>query len=69
MLVAWREVRRWLCATKVNYNCAADRMLEGDFCATKANYDCVADGMLEGGFVSLRQIVFVPRMVCKILVL
>jgi hypothetical protein len=44
-----RNVRRW-------------------FCATKANYDCAADGMLEGGFVSPRQIVFVPRMVCKIMV-
>jgi hypothetical protein len=39
------------------------------FCATKTNYDCAADGMLKGGFVSPRQIVFVPRMVCKIIVL
>jgi hypothetical protein len=45
-----RNVRRWLCATK-------------------ANYDCAGDGMLEGGFVSPRQIMFVPWMVCKILVM
>jgi hypothetical protein len=38
-------------------------------CATKANYDCAADGMLEGGFGLQRQIMFVPRMVCKIMVL
>jgi hypothetical protein len=45
-----RNVRRW-------------------FCTTKANYDCATDGMLEGGFVLPRQIMFVPRMVCKIMVL
>jgi hypothetical protein len=45
-----RNVRRWLWATK-------------------ANYDCTTDETLEGGFVLLRQIMFVPRMACKIMVL
>jgi hypothetical protein len=45
-----RNVRRWLCATK-------------------ANYDCTTFETLEGGFVLLRQIMFVPRMVCKIMIL
>jgi hypothetical protein len=62
-------VRRWFCATKTNYDCAADGMLEGGFCATKANYDCTTDGTLEDGFVLSRQVMFVPRMVCKIMVL
>jgi tmRNA-binding protein len=38
-------------------------------CATKAIYDCAMDGMLEGRFVIPRQIMFVSRMVCKIMVL
>ena len=38
-------------------------------CATKANYNCTTDGMLEGGFVPPRQIMVVPWIVCKIMVL
>ena len=38
-------------------------------CATKANNDRTTDKRLEGGFVSPRQIMFVPWMVCKIMVL
>jgi hypothetical protein len=45
-----RNVRRWLCATKENYDCTTDRTLEG-------------------GFVSPRQIMYVPQIVCKIMVL
>jgi hypothetical protein len=45
-----RNVRRWLWATK-------------------ANYDCTTEGMLKSGFGLPRQIMFVPRMVCKIMVL
>jgi hypothetical protein len=44
-----RNVRRWLWATKANYDCTTDEMLEG--------------------LVSPRQIKFVPRMLCKIIVL
>jgi hypothetical protein len=45
-----RNVRRWLCASK-------------------ANYDCTTDETLEGDFVLPRQIMFVPRMVFKIMVM
>ena len=37
--------------------------------ATKANYDCTVDRMLEGGFILPMQIMFVPHMICKIMVL
>jgi hypothetical protein len=38
-------------------------------CATKANYNFAVDGMFIGCFVSPREIMFVPQMVCKIMVL
>ena len=37
-------------------------------CATKENYNCTTDKILKSGFVLPMQIMFVPRMVCKIMV-
>jgi hypothetical protein len=37
--------------------------------ATKANHVCAMDGMLKGDFVLPRQIMLVPHIVCKKMIL
>jgi len=69
MLVSWMECKKVALCYQGKLRLCRGRNVRRCFCATKANYDCAADGMLEGRFVSPRPIVFVPQMVCKIMVL
>jgi hypothetical protein len=68
MIVPRPECKKVVLCYQGKLRLCRGRNVRRRFCITKANRVCAADGMLEGGFVSPRQIVFVPRMVCKIMV-